>query len=113
MIFLGTIGKGSYGRVAKAQLDDKSDKEKALKIQKPACAWEWYVSKEIEHRLQDPDKVSTYVNSILCMLVLYKVIFVAVFILHQYGKILQFQKWIDNFYGVLFLWNIIVVNSNL
>jgi len=60
MVFLGTIGKGSYGRVVKAQLDDKTVMEKALKIQKPACSWEWYICKEIKHRLQDPKKVSTY-----------------------------------------------------
>lgn len=58
MTFLGTLGKGSYARVVKAQVDDKSVPEKALKIQKPACVWEWYISKEIQHRLQDSEKVN-------------------------------------------------------
>lgn len=59
MAFIGDLGKGSYARVIKAQCDDKNSGkvEKALKIQKPACLWEWYIFKEIQHRLKDSEKV--------------------------------------------------------
>lgn len=55
--FLSELGKGSYARVVKARVDDKNGTEMALKIQKPACAWEWYISKEIQLRLKDSEKV--------------------------------------------------------
>lgn len=57
MSFLGELGKGSYGRVVKVRSDDTYT-EKAFKIQKPECSWEWYISKEIEHRLKDSKKVN-------------------------------------------------------
>lgn len=58
MTFLGEIGKGSYARIVKAKLNDKSALERALKIQKPACYWEWYIGKEIQHRLQNSEMVN-------------------------------------------------------
>lgn len=59
MTFISELGKGSYARVIKAQSDEKNNEkvEKALKIQKPACLWEWYIFKEIQHRLKDSEKV--------------------------------------------------------
>jgi len=59
MSFLSELGKGSYARVVKAALSEDKTAEKALKIQKPACVWEWYISKEIQHRLKVPEKVNT------------------------------------------------------
>lgn len=32
----------------------------ALKHQKPACVWEWYISQEIHHRLNDKEKVNNF-----------------------------------------------------
>lgn len=57
MTFICELGKGSYARVIKARLDEKNSVEKAFKIQKPACLWEWYILKEIQHRLKDLEKV--------------------------------------------------------
>ncbi|XP_026817078.1 mitotic checkpoint serine/threonine-protein kinase BUB1-like [Rhopalosiphum maidis] len=60
MTLLNEIGKGSYARVMKVRLDGENAVERALKIQKPACAWEWYISKEIKHRLKDSEKALSY-----------------------------------------------------
>lgn len=59
MTILSEIGKGSYARVVKIRSDGEKAVEKALKIQKPACVWEWYISKEIQHRLRDSEKVNS------------------------------------------------------
>jgi len=58
MTLLSEIGKGSYARVVKVRSDGENAVEKALKVQKPACAWEWYISKEVQHRLKDSEKVN-------------------------------------------------------
>jgi len=58
MTLLNEIGKGSYARVMKVRSDGENAVERALKIQKPACAWEWYISKEIKYRLKDSEKVN-------------------------------------------------------
>lgn len=60
MTLINEIGKGSYARVVKVRPDGENAVERALKIQKPACAWEWYISKEIKHRLKDSEKVLSY-----------------------------------------------------
>ncbi|VVC45745.1 Protein kinase domain,Mad3/Bub1 homology region 1,Serine/threonine-protein kinase, active [Cinara cedri] len=62
MTFICELGKGSYARVIKARSDEKNSVEKAFKIQKPACVWEWYILKEIQHRLKDSEKISYFVN---------------------------------------------------
>ncbi|CAI6354333.1 unnamed protein product [Macrosiphum euphorbiae] len=62
MTLLSEIGKGSYARVVKVRPDGENAIEKALKVQKPACAWEWYISKEVQHRLKDSEKVSYFIN---------------------------------------------------
>lgn len=61
MLFLSELGKGSYARVVKVQSEDETSVQKALKIQKPSCEWEWYIGKEIEYRLKDPEKVNVFV----------------------------------------------------
>lgn len=64
-MFLGELGKGTFGRVVKVRCNSESsddDSEKALKIEKPACLWEWYIYKEIEFRLKDSKKVSNCIN---------------------------------------------------
>ena len=58
MLLLSEIGKGSYARVVKVRPDVENAVERALKVQKPACVWEWYISKEIQHRLKDSEKVN-------------------------------------------------------
>lgn len=57
MLFLSEIGKGTYARVVRARTADPNSEQRALKIQKPSCTWEWYISKEIQHRLKESDKV--------------------------------------------------------
>lgn len=57
MLFLSEIGKGSYARVVRARTADENSEHRALKIQKPSCPWEWYICKEIQHRLKDSEKV--------------------------------------------------------
>jgi len=65
MLFLSELGKGSYARVVKAVSSEDKTVEKALKIQKPACMWEWYIGKEIQYRLKISEKVNT------CYLLMY------------------------------------------
>ncbi|BES88369.1 Mad3/BUB1 homology region 1 [Nesidiocoris tenuis] len=43
----GDLGKGAYARVVKASIDKMAV---ALKIEKPACKWEFYIAKEIQKR---------------------------------------------------------------
>uniref|UniRef100_A0A2H8TVQ9 Mitotic checkpoint serine/threonine-protein kinase BUB1 n=1 Tax=Melanaphis sacchari TaxID=742174 RepID=A0A2H8TVQ9_9HEMI len=62
MTLLSEIGKGSYARVVKVKPEGENAVERALKIQKPSCTWEWYISKEIKHRLKDSEKVSYFIN---------------------------------------------------
>ncbi|CAH1405988.1 unnamed protein product [Nezara viridula] len=44
----GEIGKGAYARVMKAT---KGNNTVALKVEKPACRWEFYIAKEIQTRV--------------------------------------------------------------
>ncbi|XP_014276592.1 mitotic checkpoint serine/threonine-protein kinase BUB1 [Halyomorpha halys] len=44
----GEIGKGAYARVVKAS---KGNNTVALKVEKPACKWEFYIAKEIQGRV--------------------------------------------------------------
>ncbi|XP_050431084.1 mitotic checkpoint serine/threonine-protein kinase BUB1 beta-like [Adelges cooleyi] len=62
MSFLTELGKGTYARVVKARPEGEGAAERALKLQKPACAWEWYIGKEIQHRLTESDKIAYFVN---------------------------------------------------
>ena len=51
------LGKGTYGTVFKA-MDLQNNKVVALKTQKPAWVWEYYISREIKNRLKNPHMVS-------------------------------------------------------
>lgn len=48
---LKELGKGAYARVLMGKVSTDGDKV-ALKVQRPACVWEWYICKEIENRLK-------------------------------------------------------------
>lgn len=54
---VGEIGKGSYARILKLQDVKEPSKAIALKQQKPACPWEYYISKEIQRRLSTEGEV--------------------------------------------------------
>ncbi|CAH0386427.1 unnamed protein product [Bemisia tabaci] len=56
---IGEIGKGSYARVVKATYGRQNV---ALKVQKPACPWEWYICKEIQHRLNSKNIAKGFMN---------------------------------------------------
>ncbi|XP_014247903.1 mitotic checkpoint serine/threonine-protein kinase BUB1 beta-like isoform X3 [Cimex lectularius] len=45
---LSELGKGAYARVVKARYGNK---ECALKVEKPACKWEYYIAKELQRRI--------------------------------------------------------------
>lgn len=47
---LGEIGKGAYAKVLKAS-NSSGKNTVALKIEKPACRWEYYIAKEIQSRV--------------------------------------------------------------
>lgn len=84
MSLLSEIGKGSYARVVKVRSDSENAIERALKIQKPACAWEWYISKEIQHRLKDSEKVNnlhyfTQIHFVLFLFILCRHYFYFIF----------------------------------
>ncbi|KAF6215051.1 hypothetical protein GE061_009800 [Apolygus lucorum] len=44
----GDLGKGAYARVVRASCENSNV---ALKIEKPACKWEYYIAKEIQRRV--------------------------------------------------------------
>ena len=50
------LGKGTYGTVFKGT-DIQNRKVVALKTQKPAWVWEYYISREIKTRLTNPHMV--------------------------------------------------------
>jgi hypothetical protein len=54
---VGEIGKGSYARILKLQDVKKPNEMMALKQQKPACPWEFYISAEIQRRLRTSKEV--------------------------------------------------------
>jgi len=80
MTLLSEIGKGSYARVVKVRPDGENAIEKALKIQKPACAWEWYISKEVQHRLKDSEKVNNILFYALIFCVYFSFFFMIIFL---------------------------------
>lgn len=53
---IGEIGRGNYAKVIKAKVSGKSNYV-SLKLQKPACLWEYYISKKIHERLNSTEKV--------------------------------------------------------
>lgn len=50
------LGKGAYGTVFKA-VTLQTRRVVALKMQKPAWVWEYYIVREIKTRLTDPHMV--------------------------------------------------------
>lgn len=50
------LGKGMYGQVFKA-VDLQTGRVVALKTQKPAWIWEFYIAREIKTRLTNPHMV--------------------------------------------------------
>ncbi|XP_026289944.1 uncharacterized protein LOC113214705 [Frankliniella occidentalis] len=53
------LGEGAYAKVLKG-VDTRTQKDVALKIQKPGCRWEYYICREIQHRLSQRDLVSAF-----------------------------------------------------
>ena len=66
---IGEIGKGSYARILKLQDVKVSSQSIALKQQKPACPWEFYISKEIQRRLKTDLEVNLEENAMHCLVV--------------------------------------------
>lgn len=67
------LKKGNYARVIKARPrgSDKSVTNKALKIQKSACAWEWYIGKKLNINFRPQKK---YYNNLFIFIYLYIII---------------------------------------
>lgn len=53
------LGEGAYAKVLKA-VNTSTQKEVALKIQKPGCRWEYYICREIQHRLSQQNLASAF-----------------------------------------------------
>ncbi|XP_034251361.1 uncharacterized protein LOC117651430 [Thrips palmi] len=53
------LGEGAYAKVLKG-VHTITQKEVALKVQKPCCRWEYYICREIQHRLSNQDLVSAF-----------------------------------------------------
>lgn len=53
------LGKGTYGTVFKGT-DLQTRKVVALKTQKPAWVWEYYIAREIKTRLTNPHMVCLF-----------------------------------------------------
>lgn len=56
---VGELGKGNYARVLKAT---RNGQPVALKQQRPAWEWEWYIVQELQSRLS-PNMVSNVFSS--------------------------------------------------
>lgn len=54
------LGKGTYGTVFRA-MNPQTGETVALKTQKPAWVWEFYITREIKSRLTNPHMVHYYV----------------------------------------------------
>lgn len=53
------LGEGAYAKVLKG-VHTVTQKEVALKIQKPCCRWEYYICREIQHRLSQRDLATAF-----------------------------------------------------
>ncbi|XP_016472484.2 mitotic checkpoint serine/threonine-protein kinase BUB1-like [Nicotiana tabacum] len=54
----GCAGKGGFAQVFKACLDGNPDEVVALKIQKPAFPWEFYVYRQLDTRIPERERLS-------------------------------------------------------
>lgn len=54
-----TLGEGAYAKVLRG-VNVNTQQEVALKIQKPSCRWEYYICREIQHRLSQRDLASAF-----------------------------------------------------
>ena len=54
-----TLGEGAYAKVLKG-VHTVTHQEVALKVQKPSCRWEYYICREIQHRLSDQNLASFF-----------------------------------------------------
>lgn len=59
------LGKGMYGTVFKA-VNLQTGETVALKTQKPAWVWEYYIVREIKARLTNPHMVSCNIRISYC-----------------------------------------------
>ncbi|XP_012270079.1 uncharacterized protein LOC105694202 isoform X2 [Orussus abietinus] len=55
------LGKGTYGKVFKA-FNSQTHQTVALKTQKPACVWEYYIAREIKTRLTNPHMLRGFMD---------------------------------------------------
>lgn len=53
------LGEGAYAKVLKG-VHSGTQKEVALKVQKPCCRWEYYICREIQHRLSQQDLTTAF-----------------------------------------------------
>ncbi|KAK0081319.1 hypothetical protein PV325_012391 [Microctonus aethiopoides] len=59
------LGKGTYGTVYKA-IDSQTRQSVALKTQKPAWVWEFYIAREIKERLKNPHMLRGFMDVTKC-----------------------------------------------
>lgn len=53
------LGEGAYAKVLKG-VHTVTQREVALKVQKPSCRWEYYICREIQHRLSQQNLASAF-----------------------------------------------------
>ncbi|XP_057833518.1 mitotic checkpoint serine/threonine-protein kinase BUB1 isoform X2 [Cryptomeria japonica] len=54
----GCSGEGAFAQVFKALVDGRSDDVVALKIQRPACPWEFYMYRQLDDRISSDERSS-------------------------------------------------------
>ncbi|KAH9306424.1 hypothetical protein KI387_010828, partial [Taxus chinensis] len=54
----GCSGEGAFAQVFKAHVDGRSDDIVALKIQRPACPWEFYMYRQLDVRISSEERSS-------------------------------------------------------
>eukprot|EP01018_Ginkgo_biloba_P009934 Gb_06846 [translate_table: standard] len=54
----GCSGEGAFGQVFRAHVDGCSEDTVALKIQRPACPWEFYIYRQLDKRICGEERCS-------------------------------------------------------